>query len=177
MTMSGYDSRQRSVNPQDLGLTKNPPTSVRSQGGTRRRSRSSMPTAPISRVGEDPSTPTADAANYDWPENEHGITVDYKGNVWICGYGKNDEAKKDDNSCSSSSPRTEASCCRFRASVTQSKGSLDTENLNHATKVVVWPKTNEAFISDGYVNRRVIVVDADTGRFKRMWGGVRQQAR
>jgi hypothetical protein len=26
------------------------------------------------------------------------------------------------------------------------------------------------FIADGYVNRRVIVLDADTGKFKRMWG-------
>ena len=26
------------------------------------------------------------------------------------------------------------------------------------------------FVADGYVNRRVIVLDADTGTFKRMWG-------
>ena len=32
------------------------------------------------------------------------------------------------------------------------------------------PKTNEAFVADGYGNRRVIVFDADTGAFKRMWG-------
>jgi DNA-binding beta-propeller fold protein YncE len=30
--------------------------------------------------------------------------------------------------------------------------------------------TNELFVADGYGNRRVIVFDADTGRFKRMWG-------
>ena len=34
----------------------------------------------------------------------------------------------------------------------------------------VYPKTNEAFVADGYGNRRVIVFDADTGAFKRMWG-------
>ena len=27
---------------------------------------------------------------FDWPEREHGITIDYKGNVWIGGGGKND---------------------------------------------------------------------------------------
>ena len=32
------------------------------------------------------------------------------------------------------------------------------------------PATNEVFVADGYVNRRVIVFDADTGAFKRMWG-------
>ena len=25
---------------------------------------------------------------YDWPESNHGITVDYKGNVWIGGNGR-----------------------------------------------------------------------------------------
>ena len=29
---------------------------------------------------------------------------------------------------------------------------------------------NEAYIADGYGNRRVVVVDATTGKFKRMWG-------
>ena len=52
----------------------------------------------------------------------------------------------------------------------KSTGSSDTENLNEPTTVYVYPKTNEAFISDGYVNRRVIVFDADTGAFKRLWG-------
>ena len=34
----------------------------------------------------------------------------------------------------------------------------------------VHPATNELFVADGYINRRVIVFDADTGAFKRMWG-------
>ena len=89
-------------------------------------------------------------------------------NVWICGYVKNADAKKDDNQCLKFTKDG-----KFLLQIGhsgQSKGSLDTENLNHATKVIVWPKTNEAFISDGYVNRRVIVFDADTGKFKRLWG-------
>jgi len=32
------------------------------------------------------------------------------------------------------------------------------------------PSTNEAYIADGYGNRRVIVFDADTGTYKRHWG-------
>ena len=51
-----------------------------------------------------------------------------------------------------------------------SKGSLDTANFNNAADIYVYQKTNEAFVADGYVNRRVIVLDADTGEFKRMWG-------
>jgi len=159
-------NRQRTTNPEWLGLTKNPPTSV------------CCTYAPaIAEFDADgtfiqgwggPLSPTSDAAKYEWPEGEHGITVDYKGHVWICGYVKNTEAKKDDNQCLKFTKDG-----KFLLQIghsSQSKGSLDTENLNHATKVIVWPKTNEAFISDGYVNRRVIVFDADTGQFKRMWG-------
>ncbi len=158
--------RQRAVNPEFLGLTKDPPTSV------------CCTYAPaVVELDADgtyiqgwggPKSPTADAAKYEWPEGEHGITVDHKDNVWICGYVKNAEAQKDDNQCIKFTKDG-----KFLMQIghsSQSKGSLDTENLNHATKVWVWPKTNEAFISDGYVNRRVIVLDADTGKFKRLWG-------
>jgi DNA-binding beta-propeller fold protein YncE len=37
-------------------------------------------------------------------------------------------------------------------------------------KIFVDPKANEAYISDGYLNKRVVVLDADTGKFKRYWG-------
>lgn len=99
---------------------------------------------------------------YQWPENEHGITVDHNGNVWICGNGRRDDQ-----------------CLKFThdgrfllqiGHAGQSRGSLDTGNLRQAAQVAIWPPTNEVFIADGYANRRVIVFDADSGRFKRMWG-------
>ena len=52
----------------------------------------------------------------------------------------------------------------------QSKGNADTQNLNQPADAFVYAKTNELFVADGYGNRRVIVFDADTGKFKRMWG-------
>ena len=52
----------------------------------------------------------------------------------------------------------------------QSKGSNDTENLRLPAKTLVDPKTNELYVADGYGNRRVIVYDADTGKYKRHWG-------
>ena len=36
--------------------------------------------------------------------------------------------------------------------------------------MVVDPKTNLLYVADGYGNRRVVVFDADTGAYKRMWG-------
>jgi DNA-binding beta-propeller fold protein YncE len=53
---------------------------------------------------------------------------------------------------------------------TVSKGSTDKTSVNKPGDFYVWPKTNELFIADGYGNRRVLVLDADTFAFKRMWG-------
>jgi DNA-binding beta-propeller fold protein YncE len=58
----------------------------------------------------------------------------------------------------------------------QSKGNADTTNVHRAADVQVFPRTNEAFIADGYGNHRVIVVDADSGKFKRMWGAFGNKA-
>ena len=52
----------------------------------------------------------------------------------------------------------------------QSHGSNDTENLGLPAKIFVDPKTNEVYVADGYGNKRVIVFDADSGKFKRYWG-------
>ena len=48
--------------------------------------------------------------------------------------------------------------------------SQDMENFGRPAKLVVDPKTNEAYIADGYGNKRVAVIDADTGKMKRYWG-------
>ena len=105
---------------------------------------------------------------YEWPADEHTIHVDYKGNVWISSAGGPRLPTKKENQILKFTQTG-----KFLLQVGHrgmSKGSLDTENFNNAADIYVYPKTNEAFIADGYVNRRVIVIDADTGAFKRMWG-------
>ena len=52
----------------------------------------------------------------------------------------------------------------------QNKGSNDPENFGRPAKIFVDPRENEAYIADGYLNKRVVVIDADTGKFKRYWG-------
>ena len=110
---------------------------------------------------------------YEWPEREHGISVDYKGNVWIG--GNNYPARLDRGLKRVSDDqllkftRTGKLLMQLGRS-NQSGGNADTKNFCQPTDVAVWPKTNEAFVADGYGNHRVIVIDADTGAFKRMWG-------
>ena len=101
-------------------------------------------------------------AGYDWPESEHGIYVDPKGFVWIGGNGKTDhhlvKFTKDGKFVMQIGRKG------------QSKGNKDTENVNMSADAFVHSPTNELFVADGYGNRRIIVFDADTGAFKRMWG-------
>jgi DNA-binding beta-propeller fold protein YncE len=94
--------------------------------------------------------------------------VDYKDNVWISSAGGPRLRERTENQILKFT-RTG----KFLLQVGRrgkSKGSLDTENFNNAADIYVSAKTNEVYVADGYVNRRVIVLDADTGAFKRMWG-------
>jgi len=99
---------------------------------------------------------------YQWPESNHGIHVDHKGNVWIGGNGPKD-----------------AQVLKFTrdgkfllqvGAHDKQLGSNNLENFGRAAKIWVDPKTNEAYIADGYKNKRVAVLDADTGKMKRYWG-------
>ena len=110
----------------------------------------------------------SERSHFDWPVQEHGIAVDAKGNVWVCGNGHDAKTGRDDDQCLKFTHDG-----KFLMQIGHSgkgKGSLDTENLGHPSQPVLWAKTNELFVSDGYANRRVYVADADTGAFRRMWG-------
>ncbi len=109
---------------------------------------------------------------YDWPANEHGLSIDYRGNVWIGGNGGAD-AKPGDATARDGMVLKFTPDGRFLLQIGHagpSKGSKDPSQLGGAAAVAVDPKTNEAFVADGYVNNRIIVFDADSGKFKRMWG-------
>ena len=110
---------------------------------------------------------------YEWPQREHGIHIDYKGFVWLGG-----------NSCPTNGlpglqPVADDQLLKFTQDgkfvmqighSNQSKGNGDTQNLHRPADEWVYPETNELFVADGYGNHRVAVFDADTGKFKRMWG-------
>jgi DNA-binding beta-propeller fold protein YncE len=114
-----------------------------------------------------------DGAGYEWPQREHGINIDNKGFVWITG-----------NNCPTNGianlkPVADDQILKFTQDgkfvmqighSNQSKGNADTVNVHRAADVQVNPRTNELIVADGYGNHRVIVFDADNGRFKRMWG-------
>jgi hypothetical protein len=111
-----------------------------------------------------------EGAGYDWPDAEHNIFVDEKDNVYISGSSPSGQSK---------TSRSDDMILKFTADGkflkefggrTVSKGSNDPTAVNKPGDFYVWSKTNELFIADGYGNRRVLVLDADTFAYKRMWG-------
>jgi DNA-binding beta-propeller fold protein YncE len=114
-----------------------------------------------------------------WPSSEHGLYVDHNDNVWIAGnagapgraelpWATNKEGgdgfvlKFDMNG-------------NFKMRVggtPQAPDSNDTHGgingtplLFQATDMVEDPATNRLYISDGYGNRHVLIVDANTGKY------------
>jgi DNA-binding beta-propeller fold protein YncE len=114
-----------------------------------------------------------EGAGYEWPQREHGIYIDNKGMVWISG-----------NSCPTNGlarlkPVADDQLLKFTPEgkfvmqighSNQSKGNADTANVHRAADIQLYPPTNELFVADGYGNHRIVVFDADSGAFKRMWG-------
>jgi 6-phosphogluconolactonase (cycloisomerase 2 family) len=105
----------------------------------------------------------------DWPDSNHGIVVDHKGIVWVGGNGGPD-----------------AHILKFTregkfVGMIGKKGarlvdgkpvanSHDPVNFGRVAKIFIDPKANEAYVADGYLNKRVAVVDMDSGEIKRYWG-------
>jgi DNA-binding beta-propeller fold protein YncE len=104
---------------------------------------------------------------YEWPlsNDEHGIFVDHRDNVWIAGRGANGTTE---NQILKFDSRGKFLLQIGRRG--QSTGSNDPANLGQAADMAVYAPTNEVFVADGYGNRRIVVFDADSGAYKRHWG-------
>ena len=99
---------------------------------------------------------------YDWPSNEHGIYVDAQGYVWLAGNGDKDgqilKFTKD------------GKLVLQIGKPGDQTNSTDTSRLGRPANMTVDVAANELYVADGYYNHRIIVFDATTGAFKRMWG-------
>ncbi len=98
-----------------------------------------------------------------WPHREHSIAIDPQdGSVWISGNGDDDGFIVKYSADG-----------RFLLRVGESgpsRGSNDIRQLGRVAGMVVDSTLGELFVADGYGNRRVIVLDAKTGAYKRHWG-------
>lgn len=181
--------RQASLEPMENYGAANPPGPKRQKGVV--ESDCCAPAPPVLEFDEAGNLLASwggPGEGYTWPDSNHGITVDFKGNVWIGGNGR---GTRPGAPPPGSAPAVEGQAVagplyyhdsmvlkftqegKFLMAIGKaggSKGSNDTDNLGLPAKTFVDPKTNELYVADGYGNKRVIVFDAETGKFKRYWG-------
>lgn len=102
-------------------------------------------------------------SGYEWPTNEHGLSIDYKGNIWISGTGAKD------GQILKFTPDG-----KFLLQIGHEGsegGNNDVTTLWKPAEMAVDATTNEVYVADGETgNRRVIVFNAETGAYKRHWG-------
>jgi DNA-binding beta-propeller fold protein YncE len=99
---------------------------------------------------------------YEWPDSNHGITPDTKGNVFIGGNGPNDGQVLKFTQ--------DGKFIKQFGFAYASAGSNDLFAFRQVAKVSLDESVNEAYVSDGYGNHRVAVIDMDSGKIKRYWG-------
>ncbi len=99
---------------------------------------------------------------FEWPESNHGITPDSKGNLWIGGNGADDGHILKFT--------REGKFVKQFGFAFASAGSNDMWAFNKVAKISLDEGANEAYVADGYGNHRVAVIDMETGKIKRYWG-------
>jgi DNA-binding beta-propeller fold protein YncE len=111
---------------------------------------------------------------YDWPAQNHGIWADDKGNFWLGGSGQEDShilkfSREGKFLLQVGKPHVRRSGENHEG-FTWAANSGDPDAFGRVAKVFYDAPTNEAYVADGYLNRRIAVIDADTGKMKRFWG-------
>ena len=104
-----------------------------------------------------------DPPRYDWPDSNHGIAIDHMNNVWIGGNGGAD-------SHALKFSHTGEFLMQIGEHDHEGRDSMSQTRYSQVAKVRIDGSANEAYLADGYGNRRVAVVDADSGELKRFWG-------
>ncbi|HUF25574.1 MAG TPA: hypothetical protein VMM18_01235 [Gemmatimonadaceae bacterium] len=99
---------------------------------------------------------------YTWPSSNHGIAIDDKDNVWIGGNGRTD-------SHILKFTRDGKLIAQF-GQTGQGVNSLSREHFGRVAKIAFDAAAQEAYLADGYGNKRVAVVDMASGAVKRFWG-------
>jgi DNA-binding beta-propeller fold protein YncE len=106
-----------------------------------------------------------DGPGWQWPASNHGLVTDNRGNIWIGGNG----GSQDGHVLKFTQDG------KFVMQVGVKKQGLGPDSLAQDRFYMVadlffYQPANEMFLADGYGNRRVAVIDAESGKMKRFWG-------
>jgi DNA-binding beta-propeller fold protein YncE len=99
---------------------------------------------------------------YTWPASNHGIEIAPNGDIWIGGNGAGD-----------SHVLVFSRDGKFLKQIGEPGNNADSNSTKHfaqVAEIAIDVPANEAYIADGYRNKRVAVLDLKSGDFKRFWG-------
>jgi len=104
----------------------------------------------------------SETEEYVWPASNHGLGVDQMGNIWIGGNGGGDShvlkfSQQGDYLGTYGEPRN-------------APNSSATNHFGRVADIEFDFAANESYFADGYANKRVAIVDIDSGEIKRTWG-------
>lgn len=97
-----------------------------------------------------------------WPNNVHGLFVDHENTVWIGGNGRNDHLVLNFDA--------DGNFLRALGQRDVTDGNLSESTLGNPADIYVDSERGEVFVADGYINKRVVGFDFETGSFRRLWG-------
>jgi len=114
-----------------------------------------------------------------WPNNEHGIYVDGNDNVWLA--GNSDAVPSKVTPWTTNKAGGDGFVQKFdmdgnfklriggtptAPNSNDTNGGLDgTPSFYRPADMVVDPATNRLYVADGYGNRRILIADAETGKY------------
>ena len=146
--------RPRSLTEDEKGAALNPP-----------RSKCCMPAPSVIQFDAAGNVKTAwggPGQGYQWPEREHALRLDNKGNVYLSGNGPKDQMLVKFT--------TDGKFVKQFGTPRRSARQQGHNSVGRPADIFYDQASNELYIADGYGNHRVLVIDADTFAFKRMWG-------
>jgi hypothetical protein len=112
---------------------------------------------------------------FDWPARGHGIAVSADGNVWIGGNGDSDShmvvfSRTGEFRMQVGQAGARRGPDTAEGGPTWVRDSTDQESFGRVAEMWIDEAAGEVYVADGYLNRRVAVVDAATGAMLRQWG-------
>jgi DNA-binding beta-propeller fold protein YncE len=125
--------------------------------------------------------PTA-GASYRWPEMNAGIAIDARGNLWIGGGGGADTqilvfsrggqlVAQFGTAAPLATPAVAAPRVGRRPATPPLRANSNSvDSFGGVAGFSFDARANEAYVADGFRNRRVAVIDMTTGAIKRYWG-------
>ncbi len=106
----------------------------------------------------------------DWPSAEHGLWVDREGNVWIGGNAVGAGARGPLDRQVLKLSNEGKLLLQIGHATKDPQNNQDTSILGGPGEMTVDEAAHELYIADGFLNKRVVVYDSNTGAFKRGWG-------